>query len=165
MVGIFAIDPGTHSGVDYGLWDTNCGPKDAMGLWDGINYELSGDLLTQAGKICDDWLGFVENNPSVECYLVIESYAQRPTPHMVAAEALDPVRLASMIVGRLSVLYEGRGELLPHIYWQTPATAMRAATNERLRMWGAWVVGSEHRRDARRHSLAFRAALAIRAGT
>lgn len=34
---------------------------------------------------------------------------------------------------------------------QMPSTAMTYATNQRLRDWGAWVVGSEHARDAVRH--------------
>lgn len=34
---------------------------------------------------------------------------------------------------------------------QQPSAAMTYATNQRLRDWGAWVVGSEHARDAVRH--------------
>lgn len=34
---------------------------------------------------------------------------------------------------------------------QLPSEAMNFATNQRLRDWGAWFVGSEHTRDASRH--------------
>lgn len=35
--------------------------------------------------------------------------------------------------------------------FQTPGAAKSFATNQRLREWGAWQVGSEHKRDAVRH--------------
>ena len=37
------------------------------------------------------------------------------------------------------------------IRWQMPSGAKTKATNERLRLWGLWETGSEHKRDVMRH--------------
>jgi hypothetical protein len=43
--------------------------------------------------------------------------------------------------------------LLPdeQLTYQQPSSAMTYAKNERLKSWGLWEVGSEHKRDAARH--------------
>lgn len=173
-VGIFAIDPGTTTAVDVGIWPLHGTAKEAMAGYEGKNIEVSESLISQTRNICKMWEQLLEDCQEQninwrDVHMVIESYQQRPTPHMVSKEAHDPVRLASMIIGyRLgkSDMYEEAqlGPTIPvWINWQQPSEAMTHATDERLRAWGAWIRGSEHRRDARRHALAFWAFLRARA--
>lgn len=44
-----------------------------------------------------------------------------------------------------------RADLPVPVEWQQPSSAKTLATNDRLRLWGLWEVGSEHKRDAWRH--------------
>lgn len=155
LVGIFAVDPGTTSGIDYGVWRRNCPVEVAQIEGSGFYEDLTGGLTSQAETITDWWLKFESGNLGIPVYLVVESYQQGPSAHYLKAEALDPVRLAYLILGRLSVLSPKR---VPWV-WQTPSVAMTHATDARLREWGHWLRGNPHARDARKHALAFRSAL------
>jgi hypothetical protein len=168
-VGIFALDPGSTTALDAGIWRVNVEPKIAVRDWLGVNVELKGTLAEQSREICLAWRQFVEqcvyedSLVFADLFFTIESYSQRPTSHMQPAEALDPVRLTGLVMGRL---YErtllasdscgGRdvGSLMPRVSYQSASQAMTYATDERLKDWGAWIKGSDHRRDARRHALA-----------
>ena len=155
MIGIFALDPGTTSGIDIGFWRVNCPVIEAMCAYEGICDDLAGPIEYQARKLSELYQEFLEVNSPVDHYLVIEKYVQRPTPHFVADESLDPIKVAYMTLGYLSAVF-GRDMT---VFWQMPSEAMTHATNARLRDWGAWVRGKEHGRDARRHALAFRHAI------
>lgn len=154
-VGIFAVDPGTTTGIDYGVWRRNCRPEVALIEGSGLFEDLTGALAYQAQMITDWWLSFRDANSGLPVYLVVESYQQGPSAHYLKKEALDPVRLAYLMIGRLSVLSPDGVKWV----WQTPSAAMSHATDSRLRDWGHWLKGKPHARDARRHALAFRSAL------
>lgn len=163
MVGIFALDPGTTSGLDVGLWRLNCDVSEACADWVGITREVTGSLVSQARELGDLWLEYRERwiEDGHSAFLVVEDYVQGPTRSIVPREGLDPVRVTNMLVGYLvgiSAMNEDEG-LIPRIERQLPSVAKNYASNERLRNWGAWVVGSDHKRDAKRHALAFRRSL------
>lgn len=81
-------------------------------------------------------------------FVVIESFQLRGV-RLKGASSLDPVRVGYGLASVLEILgYDGQ------VRWQVPGK-MSVATNERLRMWDLWVVGSEHERDAMRHAVAF----------
>ena len=149
--GILALDPGTTSGVDCGTWVLGCDVTEAVTEWRGVSREVSGTILEQAQIICGMWLGLCSQLPDLKCYLVIESYQQRPVAHMLPSGALDPIRVAYMTLGLLAGL--GCPEC---VIWQTAGVAMSHATDARLREWGSWIRGSGHKRDARRHALTLR---------
>lgn len=159
LVGIFAVDPGTTTGYDYGLWRTNCGVKEAVSAYRGICDEITGSYDYQARMLAQMFAEFSAANSGdrrvTATHLVIEKYVQRPTAHFVSDESLDPVKVAYMTLGYLTAL---TGRAVP-VVWQMPAESMTYANNVRLREWGAWVRGKEHGRDARRHSLKLRAQL------
>ena len=155
-VGIFALDPGTTSGIDVGFWRTNCRVEEAVNSYEGFVDELTGSIEDQARTLCELYTEFFERDSSTRKFIVIESYTQRPTPHFVKAESLDPIRVAYMMIGRLTSLFDPSDRI---VNWQSPSEAMTYATDGRLREWGAWVKGKEHGRDARRHALAFRSAI------
>ena len=151
VIGILAIDPGVTTGIDCGWWDLSCSAKQSVSEWSGTNTELCEPLLDQAHISCGMWGDLYEEASGRDCYLVAESYVQRPTTHFGTEDALAPVMLMGMVLGYLRAV-----EDMSVVIWQTPALAKSYATNVRLREWGAWIRGSDHRRDARRHALAFR---------
>lgn len=110
------------------------------------SWEESGTISDQVNSVVDimsDW--FCDLNLSGMqlnhmCF-VIEDFKLRQRH-----ADLRPVQF----IERLDTLWEFGGISVER---QTPSDAMTYVTNQRLRAWGAWVVGSEHRRDAMRHLL------------
>ena len=156
-VGILALDPGSTSGVDCGVWSLSGSVGDALLGYRGEVSELRGTLDDQAQIVARMWVRLCESNPELRCYLVIESFQLGPTRHVLQEHVLDPIRLSYLTIGYL----RGAGVRI-EVMWQTPAAAKSHATDARLREWGAWVRGSDHKRDARRHAITLRNRLASR---
>ena len=156
-VGIFAVDPGTTTGVAYNDTPlvTGLPPKDAfaqagltveqvdcnderegtseiVGLW---------EVLTQGWKI--------QGVQQQHMFFVIEDFILRPGPHSSARSGLSPVRMTARIQGQLDRARQ------PVYIFQTPADAKATWTNERLRRADLWTKGMEHGRDATRHMALF----------
>ncbi len=79
--------------------------------------------------------------PVERIHLVCESFLADPRRIGAGATNLDPVWIGGALCGLLG--WEP--------IWQTPSEAKGYARNDRLRQWGLWEVGSEHKRDAWRH--------------
>lgn len=164
-VGIFAIDPGTTTGINYGVWPMGVSVVEALKLTERRSIELKGDLLSQAREASLLWRQFFRSSCEVDCvevermFMVIESYYQRPSIHGQTAEALDAVKLAHLIIGYRNgqaQLFEelGFGKVgMGQIVWQMPSEAKGYASDTRLRNWGAWIPGPDHKRDALRHAI------------
>jgi len=150
-VGILAIDPGTTTGADCSVWDLDGTVGEAVLGRVGENRELRMGIEDQVVALGRMWVGLCEGNPELKCYLVIESYQQRPVAHMVPNESLDPVRVGSMLVGYLLGIGVGG-----RVMWQTAGLAKSQCTDARMKEWGGWIVGSDHRRDALRHAITAR---------
>jgi hypothetical protein len=86
--------------------------------------------------------------------LVCESFALRlKKAHGAGSDQrmLDPIRVANGME-TLSLHYQLNDlRQWAKIEYQSPSEAKSYVTNERMRRWGAWVKGSEHKRDATRH--------------
>lgn len=76
-----------------------------------------------------------------DVHVVFENYIPDPNRIGRGATNLDPVWIGAGVCGALG--WEP--------VWQTPSEAKSFATNDRLRRWGLWETGSDHKRDAWRH--------------
>lgn len=150
-VGIFAVDPGKVSGVAAGVFEVDQWESVSRvlgrGCWE--SWECVGSAAEQAMEIGEQFVDLRSewNLRGVgldSIRLVVEDFALRGVRRLSDRSALDPVRVAA---GMEALLLRGDVE----IEYQQPGEAMGYVTNERLRRWGVWVVGSEHRRDAVRH--------------
>lgn len=165
-VGLFAVDPGGKTGCAEGLFELRraktVGERFAQGS-ELRSWEVHGDELEQGVQLATEFEAFrrtcwASGVRRVE--LVIEDFNLRPTGIGSTARAgLAPVRVTSTMLGvRIGKALQwetttGRvsvGTDVPVVY-QQPSEIKGFATNARLKKWGVYVVGSDHRRDAVRH--------------
>lgn len=156
-INIFALDPGTKSGVACGIVGSSGTVIERLTGAKIKSVTLEGDFVSQAREARRLFDRFYYGNDR-DTFVVIEDFILREQSK--DRELLDPIRVASAFLA----LIEG-DVTLEEIHWQQPSQAMTYATNERLRHWGMWLKGSdkdlEHQRDARRH-LCLRVAEMIR---
>jgi hypothetical protein len=172
---IMAVDPGTTTGVargsfvparsleeacDLALWESwEVGPAyppdKAGGIMDGDDYAYThGEVATEIMEEYLSWrvgLVLTYNLHPDRVILVVESFLMRPNKARGAGSdprMLDAVRVASGLEARC---FLPSGERQAEFEYQTPSSAKRKVSNERLKRWGMWVKGSDHRRDAVRH--------------
>lgn len=155
MIAIYAVDPGTTTGVARGTFE----PSESV--WEGVSagrwesWEVYGSPGEQAWEIMGeylDWrkqLDIATGNP-VQAVLVIEDFTIRLGQGASSRrELLDPVRVAAACD---ALAISRAGHRWTQIEYQQPAERS-IYTNARLKAHGMWVVGSEHRRDAVRHMI------------
>jgi hypothetical protein len=153
---IMAIDPGTTTGAVAGLFHAAADIASCFQDADWEAWEVEGSPAEQAWQIMDeyrdrqaDWNLAGVALPDI--HLVCESFALRlKKAHGAGSDQrmMDPIRVASAMEA-LAL----RRDLRPwvRIEYQMPSAAKKYVTNERMRRWGLWVRGSEHKRDATRH--------------
>lgn len=151
---IFAIDPGPHTGVAWGIFETNTTVGEAMrnkqhsGSW-----TIEGSELEQAIALFDLWqqfkVGAVQKfgiKPQ-DVELVIEDFTLFPGGHAGGKEGVSPARVGWAFEGYRhgrAAKYT-RDKHITQAVWQLP----QAMRNRRLlRKWDSWVVGREHERSA-----------------
>lgn len=145
---IFAADPGGTSGIAAGYVELRPTLKETLTtLRSRKSVEVTGDWLTQARTIEAMMTRFVFTAnvesllPLYHIHLVFEDFVLR----MPA----DTTNLTSIWVAAAAVALFKRDDL--DLAWQQASKAKSFATDERLRRWGLWEVGSAHKRDAWRH--------------
>lgn len=80
--------------------------------------------------------------------LVVEDFILRTQDKR--KETLDPIRVTSSLVAVLIDRgWDGK------LVLQQPSQAKSVVTDDRLRAWKLWIVGSSHKRDAMRHAVVF----------
>lgn len=159
---IFAVDPGTTTGVARGTFVPVYGGDTKAHLdfcADRESWEVTGSPREQAAEIVGeflDWRAHLFLDLGYEAsmvFFVMENFLLRPQKARGAGSdkhMLDPVRVGYAIEG-CSVDPVGMTVRFD-IEYQTP-TEKAGLTSDRLRRLDAWVVGSEHRRDATRHMI------------
>jgi hypothetical protein len=80
--------------------------------------------------------------------LVVESFT--PKKPITSPEYLSPVRVAARIEMCVETHY-----ILAKLFWQTSSDAMSTAPDSRLKLWGLYVAGPDHIKDATRHAITF----------
>ena len=158
---VMAIDPGTTTGAVAGLFHPAADIATCLkeGEWEA--WEVEGSPAEQAWEIMDEFrdrqaIWNIAGVAFPNIHLVVESFALRlKKAHGAGSDQrmIDPVRVSSAM--ETLALHILNGELRPwvRLEYQLPSEAKRSVPNARMRRWGAWVKGSEHKRDATRHML------------
>jgi hypothetical protein len=156
---IMAVDPGTTTGVAAGLFHPAAEVAGCIAHGDWEAWEVEGSPAEQAWQIMDEFRDRQTewNLAGVaisDIHLVCESFALRmKKAHGAGSDQrmMDPIRVSTAL--ETLALRQHKGEIISwvRIHYQMPSEAKRYVTNERMRRWGAWVKGSEHKRDATRH--------------
>jgi hypothetical protein len=165
--GIFALDPGGHSGIAMGIFDVSpLAPVEEI-MQKGINMNsatVEGDEYEQIKLISTYWSTFYADCVHSGCMdpelieFVCEDFVQRPGGSG-GKEGQSPIRVMWGVEGyRLGRADEWRGRkkskvkvYAPRMILQTPGDAAAFGAGDRLRDWGCWVRGREHERSAWRH--------------
>src|SRR6185503_10672486 len=151
---ILAIDPGRTTGLFAGYVTLDVTMVDTMKtLRMRKSAEIKGsDWLDSAHKVSDVMNKFVyvanvEQRMRVgHIHIVFEDFIQR-----FETAILDSIWvMAGAVTVYTSREFNRSGPIVPVTYQQA-GEGKGKATNERLRLWGLWETGSEHRRDAARH--------------
>ena len=152
---ILVIDPGKTTGLFAGYVDLDVTVKETL---ETVRMKKSAELrgdnwLDSAHKINDVMNRFVYT-ANVEqrlrvghIHIVFEDFVQR-----YETSILDSIWMMAGAVTcyTLPEFNNGAKPIVQPTY-QQPSEAKSFATNERLKLWNLWEVGSEHRRDAARH--------------
>lgn len=156
-----AVDPGTTTGVAVGLFRPAESIMRCLSEAEWESWEVIGSPAEQAWEIMDeyrdrqaDWNITGVAFPNM--HLVVESFALRlKKAHGAGSNQrmMDPIRVTEGM--NALALHYLNGELRPwvRLEFQMPSEAKRYVTPERMKRWGAWVKGSEHKRDATRHMI------------
>jgi hypothetical protein len=173
---IMTADPGGKTGVAWGFLNAEADTVGAAlrrarrkGSLGGA--ELQGSPESQARWIAERWVDFHYRAiselgcRSEDVDLVLEAFDLRQrnvdlapvkVTHallsLLQKPGVDPPSVSQKTDESFSFIRTGTA-LWPfgQPIFQKPDQAMTFATNKRLREWDAWVVGSEHIRDAMRH--------------
>jgi len=148
---VLAIDPGDTTGVFGGYVEERTTRKEMLStITNRKSIEVSGYWLDQARELANlihrfRYTANVEQSiPLDQIHVAIEDFQSRPNSGVV--------RLTSTWVaaGAVALFMIGMNDEDEPVY-QQPSDAKNLATNDRLKAWDLWEVGSEHRRDAARH--------------
>jgi hypothetical protein len=150
---VLAIDPGGTTGVAAAYCTPAYGRKETIESMElSKSLEVSGtwdEQALQLAKIIERFV-FTANVeqalPMENIHIAWEDFILRRRQEGGATGNLTSIWVMAATMGRVA-------ELLADIdvKYQQPSQAKSLATNERIKRWGLWVVGSEHERDAWRH--------------
>jgi hypothetical protein len=152
-IGIFAVDPGGHTGVAWGAFplDANL-VKDAMvGRICAHSVTITGnepDQIEQLVALYAEFLIKLFDEKITRSDLVIEDFSLTPGSHTPGKEGISPVRYAWGFVG---YLWGQQGINHPPVNWQLPSNAMRYNSRKFHDSYNTWVKGREHERAAWAH--------------
>jgi hypothetical protein len=148
-LGIYAVDPGTTTGVARGIFPFSDSVWDgiALGRWE--SWDVEGTPGAQAWEIMGEFLDWQRSISPTKVALVFEDFVMAlATGPGSTRRLLDPVRVTSAC-DALCWTRQGLRWAFPELQ---PPSDKGSYTNARLRAHGLWVRGSsEHRRDAIRH--------------
>lgn len=151
------VDPGTDTGVvfvdlskaRYRKMAGHHGLAAGMEAGDVVAEEYDTARWWEPGMV-DDVERFMRSGSGgwTKVPLVVEDFILRTQDKRKTT--LDPIRVTSALV---AVLRDRgwRGKLV----LQQPSDAKTTVTDERLRAWKLWIVGSAHKRDAMRHAVLY----------
>jgi hypothetical protein len=147
---VLAIDPGGTTGVFGGWVDLKPTMKQTMltGLLSRKAEEVTGSWLEQVNKLAAIAMSFHFASkesliPMQNRHVVCEDFVLRRRQQGGATGNLTSVWVAA---GFAAVINE-----VAMVGWQQPSSAKTFASDDRLRLWGLWIPGSAHKRDAARH--------------
>lgn len=162
-VGLFAVDPGTTTGVATAAVTLRGSTKEIFERDPLETYEVkcsdprspqpqtselagAAQMAQMFRDACHDWTA--EDIPATRHFLIIEDFNLRGKPGSLDRTGLSPVRVTSALLGMLYGFPKA-------VVFQQPEQAKSRWTTPRMKNSGLWVVGSEHKRDATRHAALF----------
>jgi len=150
---VMAVDPGGTTGVYVGWVELKKSRVETLteGLLKSKSVDVTGDFVEQGRKLLDIWVrfNFACNEaliPISNRHLAIEDFVLRRREEGGATGNLTSCWVAGAFAMAVDMF-----QVEANISWQQPSDAMTLTTNERLKRWGLWVVGSEHQRAAAKH--------------
>jgi hypothetical protein len=155
MRGIFAIDPGIHTGLAWAVVNNQAATvaeamrkrifSDSLTI-EGDEYEQMVDIFATWQKFKTDCY-LVHNLEPDQVDLVIEKFSLIPGAHAGGSEGISPERIGWAFEGyRLGRAAKfKRDKHITQTVWQH-ANALKY--RKQLKKWDAWVVGKEHERAA-----------------
>jgi len=132
----------------YGNWMpewVECDKCDGEGFFDNPEGSCRDECEVCEGE-GGEW--DVENSDQFTFTFVLENFSLRN--ESMDPSLLAPVRVNSIFMDRLMM---NESEL--RAWFQSPSDAKNSVTDDRLRRWGFWSIGSAHERDAARHAILF----------
>lgn len=154
---VLAIDPGGTTGVAAGYVELRPTRRETLAtIHNRKAVEVKGSWLEQAEQLAGimvqfEYRALVESQmPIPKIHITIEDFVLRRRQEGGATGNLTSVWVAAGAVARYMKGGEKTDEF-PDIKWQQPSHAMTLMTNERLKSYGLWEIGSAHKRDAWRH--------------
>lgn len=168
-IAIFAVDPGGHTGIAWGVFNPNAKSlKEALlGKMVAGSTTITGELPDQVVEICKLWQSFYESVvrdgllPPERVFLVCEDFVPRGGQSGAGKEGISPAFLIGGIDGyRMGRRDEWRRHrrgryFMPLRVLQTAEQAKSHGKHALLKEWGVWVVGREHERSAWQHAALF----------
>lgn len=163
MIGIFAVDPGVHTGIAWAIVDERSKTA-AEAVANRINdgsYTLVGDPVYQARSLFKAWEEF-----KIRCViggrmepdhveLIMEDFVLRGGQHAGGKDGTAPERIAWAFEGYRHGRFDTfrKTKHLTEVIWQQPSAASTYKTRKRLENASAWIVGKEHERSAFSHMI------------
>ena len=156
MIGIFSCDPGGTTGIAWGVFDPALPFEEMLARKTRHgSAEVVGTLNNQTRAICSLYYQFSANIPlrPHEIWFVCEDYVNYSD--VKGNEVISPAFLIGGIegyrMGRYDALRRRGDKPMSPLIVQTASQAKGFATNQRLKDWDLWVVGSDHKRSAWQH--------------
>lgn len=168
-IGVFACDPGGHTGMAWAVIDPS--KPTAEALLEREHYgsaTVVGSERQQIREITAIWQSFFRlcvhdlKMPPERIWFAMEDFILKPGEHSGGKEGIFPAMLIWGVEGyrmgqadEWAVTHEGGKLVLPTMVLQPAGMASTYATGARLKSWGLWVVGREHERSANKHLATF----------
>jgi hypothetical protein len=156
---VLALDPGGTTGVAAGYFKLRPTRRETLETMVNLKSgEVKGDWLEQARRLAKIMSMFVftanvENEiPLPNIHIVLEDFVLRRRESGGATGNLTSCWVAA---GAVAIFHTvGMDDEVGGVHaveWQQAGQAKSLASNDRLKSYGLWIVGSEHKRDAVRH--------------
>lgn len=169
-IGVFANDPGGHSGLAWGIFD----PHRTGGVGEALKERTHAGSTTVGGgpreqivEIATLWQSFYRAcvhdkglSPS-DVWFVCENYVLKPGETVGGGDTSISTSIIWGVegyrMGRADEWREHkRGQIvMPSLILQMAGQAKAYATGPNLKRWGVWTVGREHERSAWAHIALF----------
>lgn len=145
---VMGIDPGGTTGVAACYFEKRETLKETLlNATNKKEAEVTGNYLEQGSKLAQMMMRFtytanVEHGiPLPNVQIAIEDFVLRRLREGGATGNLT----SCWVAAAATALYGGE------VHWQTASQAKQKANNQRMKLWGLYVPGSEHKKDAWRH--------------
>jgi hypothetical protein len=148
---ILGVDPGNTTGASLISIPRGSIYGDERGkILSHTSWELHGSLRMQVRNVCS--IAMRVNTPTSPCLIVTEDYdlgGNRVTGSAAENDIVSPIRVGAALWHAVECGHADNAVMT----FQGRTIAMTTATDDRLKKWGLYDVGSAHKRDGTRHAV------------